>query len=24
VPGRRYRIENAYSWRLLIDGGVVF
>jgi len=24
VPGRRYRIENAYSWRLLIDGGGVF
>ena len=24
VPGRRYRIENAYSWRILVDGGVVF
>ena len=24
VPGRRYHIDNAYSWRILIDGGVVF
>jgi hypothetical protein len=24
VPGRRYRIENAYSWRIFFDGGVVF
>ena len=24
VPGRRYRIENAYSWRIVVDGGVVF
>ena len=24
VPGRRYRVENAYSWRILVDGGVVF
>jgi hypothetical protein len=24
VPGRRYRIENAYSWRIFVDGGVVF
>ncbi len=24
VPGRRYHIDNAYFWRILIDGGVVF
>jgi hypothetical protein len=24
VPGRRYRVENAYFWRIFVDGGVVF
>jgi hypothetical protein len=24
VPGRRYRVEGTYLWRLLVDAGVVF
>ena len=24
VPGRRYHIDNAYFWRIFVDGGVVF
>jgi len=24
VPGRRYRVEGGYLWRIFVDGGVVF
>ena len=24
LPGRRYRVDTAYFWRIFVDGGVVF